>query len=78
MSEEWTMNRTGRLLSLDALRGFDMLFIMGFRVFAVFFFGGLAALLPDAWSKTVILAATLGFEWLFLYLLYRKNVFLLV
>ena len=52
--------------------------IMGFGLFATFFFGGLAGLLPDAWGKALLAGATVGFEWLFLYFLYRKEVFLRV
>ena len=52
--------------------------IMGFGLFATFFFGGLAGLLPDVWGRTLLSAATIAFEWLFLYILYRKNMFLRV
>ena len=52
--------------------------IMGFGLFATFFLGGLAGLLPDVWGRTLLSGATIAFEWLFLYILYRKNMFLRV
>ena len=74
----WHRTLFFRVIGMNSITIYMANKIMGFNGFAVFFFGGLAELLPQAWAKTVILGATLGFEWLFLYCLYRKNVFLRV
>ena len=75
------MNNTanGRLLSLDALRGFDMLQgIVDFRKAAKYFFGSLADAVPDAFGPVVLSAGYLALCWLVLWFLYRKNTFLKV
>ena len=60
-----------RLASLDALRGFDMLFIMGGE-------GLLCALVPAAWGAVVLQVGYVAVCWLFLYSLSRHKVFLKV
>ena len=52
-------NRPQRLLSLDALRGFDMLFIMGLSGLIV----NLAALAPDCAFATWIAAQMQHVSW---------------
>ena len=41
-------------------------------------FGGVAALLPEAWGALVLTVGVLAIQWLLLYFLYRKKVFLKV
>ena len=41
-------------------------------------FGGVAALLPPAWGTLLLTAGVLAIQWLLLYFLYRKKVFLKV
>ena len=74
----WKRTLFFRVIGMNSITIYMANRIMGFGLFATFFFGGLAGLLPSAWGKTLHLAATIGFEWLFLYILYRKNMFLRV
>ena len=67
-----------RVIGMNSITIYMMNSIMGFGLFAAFFFGGLAGLLPEAWGKALVAWATFGFEWLFLLWLYRKGVFLKV
>lgn len=43
-----------------------------------FFFGSIAALFPDNWGELVISIGYVTIGWLFLYFLYKKNIFLKV
>ena len=52
--------------------------MLGFRVATDFFFSGLAGLCAPAWSAVVCKFGYVLVCWLFLYFLYRKNVFLKV
>lgn len=74
--------KTERLWSLDALRGFDMLFISGLGgivyELAILIFGGVISLLPAAYTGLLTNFAILTVAWLFLWFLYRKDVFLRV
>ncbi len=82
----WLIDVTGwwrntlffRVIGMNSITIYMMNCIMGFGLFAKFFFGGMAGALPDAWGRVVLAAATFGFEWTFLYALYRKDVFLRV
>ncbi len=56
-----------RLESLDALRGFDMMFIMG-----------VASLVSESVEKVILATGYVLICWLILYFLYRKEVFLKV
>ena len=60
------MNKNDRLLSLDALRGFDMLFIMGLSIFVSHLCAAFVAF------------GHLALCWLVLWFLCKKNVFLKV
>ena len=51
---------------------------VGFRTASTFFLGGVAGLLPDQWGTLVIQFGYIAACWLFLWFLYRKNVFLKV
>ena len=52
--------------------------IIPFKAVAEFFFGGLAGLLPPVWGKWILAIAYFAVSWLFLWLLYRKKIFLKV
>lgn len=76
------MNQDKRLLSLDTLRGFDMLFIMGLASLIT----AVCALFPNgaecALARNMSHVSWDGFRHhdtrLFLYFLYKKKVFLKV
>ena len=51
---------------------------VGFDAASKFFLGGVAGLLPDLWGNLVLSLGYIAACWLFLYFLYRKNVFLKV
>ena len=74
----WRLTLFFRVIGMNAITIYLANRILGFRGFADFFFGGVSGLLPSAWGAVVLAAATLGFEWLFLYFLFRKNLFLRV
>ena len=50
--------------------------IVGFRGIAKFLFGGAVTLLPQTWQATGTSLAYVAVCWLFLYVLYRKGIFL--
>ncbi len=50
--------------------------IINFRSASRFFFGGFADLLPEAWSPFVEAVGVTAIGWVFLYILYRKKIFL--
>ncbi len=52
--------------------------IIDFNKAAQFFFGGVIGLLPQAWAGVLNAAAYLAAVWVFLYVLYRKKIFLKV
>ena len=51
---------------------------VGFDAASKFFLGGVAGLMPDLWGQLVLRLGYIAACWLFLYFLYRKNVFLKV
>lgn len=52
--------------------------IINFRSASRFFFGGIAALLPETWTPLVDAIGITTIGWMFLYILYRKKIFLKV
>jgi predicted acyltransferase len=52
--------------------------IISFQAATRFFFGGFAALVPEAWVPFVNAVGLTAIGWLFLYFLYRKKIFLRV
>ena len=52
--------------------------IVNFGSIRSYFFGGLAGLFPPVWGEVVLALGYIAVCWLFLYFLYRKNVFLKV
>lgn len=74
----WRHTLFFRVIGMNSITIYLANRIIGFGSTAAFFFGGVARHLPSAWGGVTLAAATLGVEWLFLYFLYRKNVFLKV
>ncbi len=52
--------------------------VIGFSKATDFIFGGLAELVPETWSALIIAIGYVTVGWLFLYLLYKKKIFLKV
>lgn len=52
--------------------------VIGFRNATEFFFGGLARLVPESWSHLVYAIGIVAVGWVFLYILYKKKIFLKV
>jgi predicted acyltransferase len=52
--------------------------IVNFRSASRFFFGGVAALLPETWTPLIDGIGVTAVAWVFLYILYRKKIFLKV
>jgi len=52
--------------------------IIGFRQISRYFIGGLAGLFPEAWANLINATGYIAVCWLFLYFLYKKNIFLKV
>jgi predicted acyltransferase len=52
--------------------------IISFRSASEFFFGGLISLFPETWAPFLSGIATMAIGWIFLYILYRKKIFLKV
>lgn len=67
-----------RVIGLNAITIYLAQEIVGFQHMTAFLFGGLAALLPDAWGRVAFYLGYVAVCWLFLAVLYRKNIFLKV
>jgi predicted acyltransferase len=52
--------------------------IVNFRSASKFFFGGFSAILPDNWGPLVDSIGVTAIAWVFLYILYKKKIFLKV
>jgi predicted acyltransferase len=52
--------------------------IVNFRSASKFFFGGISALLPQTWAPLVDAIGITAIGWVFLYILYKKKIFLKV
>lgn len=52
--------------------------IVNFRSASKFFFGGISALLPETWAPLVDAIGVTAIAWVFLYILYKKKIFLKV
>ncbi len=50
--------------------------VIGFNNATQFFFGGLSALLPHSWEPLVSSIGYVAVAWTFLYILYKKKIFL--
>ena len=67
-----------RVIGMNSITIYFAQQFVGFRGISEFFLGGLAGLLPSAWSPLVGSVGYIAVCWLFLLFLYRKNVFLKV
>jgi predicted acyltransferase len=52
--------------------------IINFRAASKFFFGGFVTILPEAWTPLINGIGITAVAWVFLYILYRKKIFLKV
>ncbi|HKK40768.1 MAG TPA: hypothetical protein VJ963_00070, partial [Bacteroidales bacterium] len=52
--------------------------IINFRAATRFFFGGLADIMPEAWTPLINGIGITAIAWIFLYILYKKKIFLKV
>jgi hypothetical protein len=52
--------------------------IINFRSATKFFFGGIASAVPEAWAPLVETIGITAIGWVFLYILYKKKIFLKV
>jgi len=80
---------SGRLASIDVLRGFDMFWIIGLNAIVIyvaqpilnvkgiasFFVGGLAAKCPAALSEVLLTAVYLLVCWCLVYWLHRNKIY---
>lgn len=67
-----------RVIGMNAITIYLVQRIVGLHNASKFLFGGAASLLPGAWQAVGANVAYVATCWLFLYILYRKNVFLKV
>ena len=67
-----------RVIGMNAITIYLAQRIVGFHGAANFLFGGAASLLPGAWPAVGMSLAYVATCWLFLWFLYRRNVFLKV
>ena len=67
-----------RVVGMNSITIYVAARIIPFSSINGFFLSGTAALLPTAWGKVLMSAGYIAVCWLFLYFLYRKNVFLRV
>lgn len=71
---KWTL--FFRVIGLNSITIYMAQVIVRFDSISNFFFGGLAGLAPEAWSRVINSAGYVAICWLFLYFLYKKNIFL--
>jgi predicted acyltransferase len=50
--------------------------IVNFKLASKFFFGGLASILPETWTPLIDGFGVTAVAWVFLYILYKKKIFL--
>lgn len=67
-----------RVIGMNAITIYLVQRIVGLHSASKFLFGGTASLLPAAWQAVGTNVAYVATCWLFLYILYRKNIFLKV
>lgn len=77
----WKVERWSRFFVVIGMNSITVYLapkIIDFNKAAQFFFGGAIGLMPPAWAGVLNAAAYLAAVWAFLYLLYRKKIFLKV
>ncbi|MBQ6087800.1 MAG: DUF5009 domain-containing protein [Bacteroidales bacterium] len=67
-----------KVIGMNSITVYLAMRIIDFGKISNFFFGGLAGLFPEPWSKMISTAAFTFIVWLFLLFLYKKKVFLKV
>lgn len=67
-----------RVIGMNSITIYIAMRFMGFGTMSRYFFSGIAELGNADWSRFVFLIGQIALEWLFLWLLYRKNTFLRV
>lgn len=73
---KWTLPFT--VVGMNSITIFMAQRIIDFRKVSNFFLGGLAGMVPEAWAAVINAAGYMLACWLFLFFLYKKNVFLKV
>lgn len=74
----WKHNLFFKVIGMNSITIYLAQQIIPFSKVSSNLFGGLASLLPTAWGSVVLGIGYIAVCWLFLYFLYRKNVFLRV
>ena len=74
----WRSTLFFRVIGMNALTIYMAQRVVGFRTASTFLFGWLGSLAPAGWGVVVVDTGYVALCWLFLYFLYRKNVFLKV
>ena len=72
--QKWTL--FFRVIGLNSITIYMAQRIVSFSGIRNFFLGGLTEMLPEAWASVVNYAGFVAVCWLFLYFLYKKNIFL--
>lgn len=72
--QRWTL--FFRVIGLNSITIYMAQRIISFSSINRFFLGGLAGLVPEAWGTLILSIGYVAVCWLFLYFLYRKNIFL--
>ncbi len=72
--QKWTL--FFRVIGLNSITIYMAQRIISFSSINRFFLGGLAGLVPEAWGTLILSIGYVAVCWLFLYFLYRKNIFL--
>ncbi|MDR1222033.1 MAG: DUF5009 domain-containing protein [Tannerella sp.] len=67
-----------RVVGMNSITIYLAQSVIGFSRISNFFFGGLAGKFPEVWANLINSTGYIAVCWLFLYFLYRKNVFLKV
>ena len=66
-----------RVIGMNAITIYMAARVLNFQGVSLFLFGGIASL-SDEWKRTVILLGVILIQWLLLFLLYKKKIFLRV
>ena len=74
----WRHHLFFKVIGMNSITIYLAQVIIPFKPIAANLFGGTAALLPSAWGAVLLSAGYIAVCWLFLYFLYRKNIFLKV
>ena len=74
--DKWILPLT--VVGMNSITIFMVPRFISFRFATDFFFEGLCGLMPELWGKALWWAGYLALNWLFLYFLYKKKIFLKV